>query len=59
MPKFKIQTIKSLTKKYYLEYEVEAKDENEAREIYNEEIPIDEEFFDESSEESITEIEEI
>lgn len=59
MPKFKIQTIKSLTKKYYLEYEVEAKDENEAREIYNKEIPIDEEFFDESSEESITEIEEI
>ena len=59
MPKFKIQTIKSSTKKYYLEYEVEAKDENEAREIYNEEIPIDEEFFDESEEESIVEVEEI
>lgn len=59
MPKFRIQTVKTSTKEYYLTYEVEAKDENEAREIYDEEIPTDEEFFDESSEESITEVEEI
>lgn len=45
MPKFRIQTVKASTKKYYLTYEVEAKDENEAREIYDEEIPTDEEFF--------------
>ena len=59
MPKFRIQTVKTSTKKYYLTYEVEAKNENEAREIYDEEIPTDEEFFDESENEVVTEVEEI
>lgn len=53
--KYKITTVKQVTKKYYLTYIVESDTEESAiEEVYDGGItPIDEELFDEDSNESV------
>lgn len=59
MAKYKITTLVTSTKKYYLTYEIEANSEEEAKSKIDGTIPTDEEFFDESNKEEVTDIDEI
>lgn len=59
MAKYHIKTVATYTKKYYLMYDIEADSEEEAKSKIDGVIPTDEEFFDESSSEEITEVEKL